>query len=342
MRKYGWNVVLVLLLGVIMAWILLGMGEPRSIIESMKSLAPKWLAIGIVCILLYLGVETIIQHMLTNKMQRGHSLWNAFKVVMTGQFFNAITPFASGGQPMQAYMMAKQGVPVGTSISILMTKFIIYQLILTVYSFIVLILQLSFFCEKINGLVYLSVIGFLINLGVVTILVASAFMKEPLKKAGFWGINLLHRMRIIKHPTGHKRNIIAQIDLFNKNIGLLRKNAGLLLQVSMLTAMQLTAYFIIPYTIYRAFGLSGTKVFVIIAAAAFILMISSFMPVPGGSGVAEGSFFLFFQLFFPNTILPTAILCWRLLTFYIPLSIGGVMTMLPNRKVRVLADSRNM
>ena len=342
MKKYKWNVLVVLLLGAIMAWILLGSGEPVNIIQSVKSLAPKWLFIGIVCIGLYLGVETVIQHMLTNKMQRGHSLWNAFKVVMTGQFFNAITPFASGGQPMQAFIMAKQGVPVGTSISILMTKFIIYQSVLTVYSFIVLLLELSFFCEKVSGLVYLTLVGFFINLGIVTILVASVFMKEQLKRLGFWGVNILHRLRIIKHPTGIKRNIIAQIDLFNKNIGLLQRNAGLLFKVSALTIMQLTAYFLIPYAIYKAFGLNGARVFVIVSAAAFIVMISSFVPIPGGSGVAEGSFFLFFKLFFPNAVLPTAILCWRLITFYIPLCIGGVMTVLPDRKVRELTGHRNV
>ena len=336
MKKYKWNVLFVFILGLIMAWILLGKGNPKMMLESVKTLAPKWLLIGLICIGLYVGVETIIQYMLTNKMQRGHSLWNAFKVVMTGQFFNAITPFASGGQPMQAFIMAKQGVPVGTSISILMTKFIIYQLILTLYSMIALLIQMPFFFSKISGVVYLSLIGFLINFGIVMILVASVFMKQQLKRVGFWGVNLLHHMRIIKHPTGIKRKIIAQIDLFNKNIGLLKKNTSLLLQVSMLTIMQLTAYFLIPYAVYKAFGLAGTKMFVIISAAAFIVMISSFVPIPGGSGVAEGSFFLFFQLFFPTTILPTAILCWRLITFYIPLCIGGIMTMLPNHKVRNL------
>lgn len=152
MKKYKWNVLFVFILGLIMAWILLGKGNPKMMLESVKTLAPKWLLIGLICIGLYVGVETIIQYMLTNKMQRGHSLWNAFKVVMTGQFFNAITPFASGGQPMQAFIMAKQGVPVGTSISILMTKFIIYQLILTLYSMIALLIQMPFFFLRLVAL----------------------------------------------------------------------------------------------------------------------------------------------------------------------------------------------
>lgn len=332
MKKYKWNLITALLLALVMVVILFGSGESGDVVTSLKLIDIRWIAIGLICVVLYLGLETVIQHMLTNKMQKGHSGWNAFKVVMTGQFFNAITPFASGGQPMQAFIMARQGVPVGTSVSILMTKFIVYQIILTIYSIIVLFLELSFFSQKVKGVIYFAVIGFVINFGIVGILLASVFMKTTLKKVGFYGVNLLNKMHIVKNPGQIKRHIIEQIDLFSSNIKLLTKNLDLLFKVSGLTIMQLTAYFMIPYVIYRAFGLDGTKVFLIISAAAFIVMISSFIPIPGGSGVAEGSFYVFFNLFFPDNILPTAILCWRLLTFYIPLCIGGIMTVLPDSK----------
>ncbi len=332
MRKYIWNLLTAVVLAVVMVFILFGRGESGDIAESLKMIDIKWIVVGLGCVVLYLGVETAIQHMLTNKMQKGHSKWNAFKVVMTGQFFNAITPFASGGQPMQAFLMAKQGLPVGTSISILMTKFIVYQIVLTIYSIVVLVLKLSFFSKNVSHLIYLAIIGFVINFGVVGILIASVFMKKTIKKLCFFGVNLLAKLHMVKNTYKIKRHIIEQIDLFNSNIQLLTKNLDLLFKVSGLTIMQLTAYFMIPYVIYRAFGLDGTTIFLIISAAAFIVMVSSFIPIPGGSGVAEGSFYLFFSLFFPNNILPTAILCWRLLTFYIPLCVGGIMTIMPDRK----------
>ncbi len=332
MKKYKWNLITALLLALVMVAILVGSGDPNNVVTSLKLIDIKWIIIGLMCVVLSIGVETTIQHMLTNKMQKGHSRWNAFKVVMTGQFFNAITPFASGGQPMQAFVMARQGLPVGTSVSILMTKFIVYQIILTIYSIVVLFLELSFFKQKVEGVVYFAVIGFTINFAVVGILLASVFMKNTLKKLGFFGVNILTKLHIVKNPSQIKRHIIEQIDLFNSNIKLLTNNLDLLFKVSGLTIMQLTAYFIVPYVIYRAFGLDGTKIFLIISAAAFIVMIASFIPIPGGSGVTEGSFYLFFSLFFPDNILPTAILCWRLLTFYVPLCIGGIMTILPDSK----------
>lgn len=331
MKKYIGNITLIIGLSLLTMWILIGSEDPSQLARYLTRLAPKWIAIGFICIGLYWMLETIIQYLLVRKMYRGNHLWNSFKVVMAGHFFNAITPFASGGQPMQAFMMMKQGVPLGTSASVLLSKFIIYQIILTLYSSVVLIMQLKFFVLKVQGVIYLSLLGFLVNIGVVIILIMAALKGRYVKKIGFWLINMLNKMHINKSPNSYKRKLIKQVDLFNSNIRVIKDNKRLLLKVAILTIAQLTAYFVIPYAVYRAFGLKGAEMFVMIAASAFIVMFSSFVPIPGGVGVAEGSFFLLFQLFFPSPILPTAILCWRVITFYVPLCLGGIMILLPNQ-----------
>lgn len=334
MKKYIINIGLVILIGFVTLWVLFGDSNVIGILNHFTKLSIKWSIIGFCCIGAYWGLETIIQHTLVGRIYKGNRLWNSFKVVMSGHFFNAITPFASGGQPMQAMVMMKQGVPLGTSASVLLSKFIIYQITLTLYSLVVLILELSFFAGEVEGIIYLSLIGFCVNVGVVVVLVMAAFMKERVKKVGFMLINLLHKLHLVRTPHLSKKKVVKQVDLFNGNINEMSQNKWLLLKVGLLTIGQLTAYFLIPYAVYRAFGLVGAEVFVIISAAAFIVMFSSFVPIPGSSGVAEGSFFLLFQLFFPQAILPTAILCWRIITFYVPLCVGGVVAILPSQKNR--------
>ena len=334
MKKYIINIVGIIGIGILTLWLLFGDADVGVILDYFTKLSIRWTVVGFICIGLYWGLETIIQHLLVERMQKGNRLWNSFKVVMSGHFFNAITPFASGGQPMQAFIMMKQGIPLGTSASVLLSKFIIYQLTLTLYSLVVLILQLNFFVVKVKGIIYFSLIGFTINLGVVVVLIMAAFMKERAKKMGFWLVNLLHNLHLIKTSYLSKKKMFKQIDLFHENISEMSKNKRLIVRIGLLTIAQLTSYFLIPYTVYRAFGLKGTEVFVIISAAAFIVMFSSCVPIPGSSGVAEGSFFLLFQLFFPQAILPTAVLCWRIITFYVPLCLGGVITALPNQENR--------
>lgn len=335
MKKYIANIGLILIVGALTLKVLVGNENPTMILEHFTKLSIKWTLIGFACIGLYWAAETMIQHLLVERIHKGNKLWNSFKVVMSGQFFNAITPFASGGQPMQVFMMMKQGVPLGSSASVLLSKFIIYQLTLTLYSMIVLIVQLKFFVVKVKGIAYLSLVGFTVNAGVIVVLIMTAFMKKRTKKIGFWGIDLLHKLHIIKNAYDEKKKLIKQVDLFSSNIDEMKNNRLLIARIGFLTATQLTAYFLIPYAVYRAFGLKGAEVLVIISAAAFVVMFSSFIPIPGGSGVAEGSFFLLFQLFFPQAILPTAVLCWRIITFYIPLCLGGIVTALPNQKNEV-------
>ena len=252
MKKYLANIGLILGVGLLTLKILIGNENPTMILEHFTNLSIRWTLIGFACIGLYWGIETIIQYLLVERIHKGNKLWNSFKVVMSGHFFNAITPFASGGQPMQAFMMMKQGVPLGSSASVLLSKFIIYQLTLTLYSMIVLIVQLKFFVVKVKGIAYLSLVGFTVNLGVVIVLVMAAFMRKRTKKIGFWGINLLHKFHLIKDVYSEKKKLIKQVDLFGNNIDEMKKNKMLIARIGVLTASQLTAYFLIPYAVYRA------------------------------------------------------------------------------------------
>ena len=53
-----------------------------------------------------------------------------------------------------------------------------------------------------------------------------------------------------------------------------------------------------------------------ITGQAFVTMISSFVPIPGGSGAAEGCFGLFFSTYFLQNTMKSAILVWRIISYY--------------------------
>ena len=60
-----------------------------------------------------------------------------------------------------------------------------------------------------------------------------------------------------------------------------------------------------------------------VAAQVFVTMVSAFVPLPGASGGAEGSFYIFFGMFFKSAIIP-AILLWRIITYYANILVGGI------------------
>ena len=104
---------------------------------------------------------------------------------------------------------------------------------------------------------------------------------------------------------------------FYEGFAQIRQDIGGILAMSALTAVQLTAFFLIPLCIFYAFGLGKADVLLMICAGAFVLNFTSFIPLPGAAAGAEIGFHTIFSIFFPTHILSVAILFWRLLTFYL-------------------------
>jgi len=113
--------------------------------------------------LLYWVFEAKILQNTVFLMKKNYKFKESFKVTLIGQYFNSITPFASGGQPMQLYALIKQGLGAGKSASALMIKFILYQGILTIYSLILIFWKLDFFRRNTSNLFYLIGIGFAVH-----------------------------------------------------------------------------------------------------------------------------------------------------------------------------------
>ena len=123
---------------------------------------------------------------------------------MIGQLFNCITPFASGGQPIQAYYMTRGGMPVGKATSVLLAKFIVYQTVLALYSAGVLIFEYRNFAENIDGFSKLALIGFIVNAAVVVVLFCVGFF--PKITSGFFQSCLVILPRLLA-PASTGRSI---------------------------------------------------------------------------------------------------------------------------------------
>lgn len=260
---------------------------------------------------------------------------DSFRVTMTGQFFNSITPFATGGQPAQVYELAQSGVKIGIAGSILTGKFIIYQSVLTLYSFVILFFKLGFFRARLSGFTHLATLGFAVNTAVIVFLILLSSNMNFADSVLVFFCKALERFRIIKNSDGLIKKVERQSILFRDSFVLIRNNPLLILKTSIFTMVQLLSFFIIPYYIYRAFGLRGNTLDNMIAAKAFVVMITSFIPIPGASGGAEGSFYMFFSMFYGKGFIGIAVLVWRIITFYFNLLFGGLFTLLSRRESKL-------
>lgn len=326
---------------IIMICFLFFVDDPKEIWSAICSANPLYMLLTVVCMLIYWFLEAVILHSVAREVHPKQKFKNSLSISMIGQYFNCITPFASGGQPIQAYYLMKFGVPLGSALTALLSKFIVYQAMLTVYSAIILIFKLQYVLDTNPLMMPLVIIGFIVNTAVIAGLLMLAFFRKPTVKIAHFAIRLLGKIHIIKDVDAKLKFVDDEMEMYYKNFQFLKKRPLLIIKMCLYTIVQLTVYFSISFVIYLAFGLKGTDYITIISCQAFILMISAFVPLPGALGAAEGSYVLFFKGIFGDYVNLSTVI-WRFLTFYMAIIVGMIFSILVNKKGSFAPSEENV
>lgn len=338
MKKF--NLIIGLSSGVILFLVIIFTDGLEDLVNQIAGLNPVWISIAALCMFVKWVVESSIMHSITKTLFVKQRFIDSLKVTMIGQFFNSVTPFASGGQPAQLYVLMRDGIPAGIAGSILMVKFIVYQSILTTYSLIIILFKAAFFKKQVSGFLYFALIGFGVNIIVILSALLFAKYQNLTRKILTKIFGFLKKIRLIKNSEETEKRFEEQLISFHQNASMLKSNIGLLLQTSILTVIQLTMLYIIPFFIHKSFGLSGVKLTDMIAANAFVAMTTAFVPLPGAAGGAEGGFYFFFSFFFTPQNIMAAIFIWRIITYYFNIGFGGLFAVLaPEKPLKTLQKS---
>lgn len=309
-------------------------GKNGAIVTAFTSLNPIWLVGALCMMLLYWLLEAMCMQAVLRRLSPGYSFGHTLYVSLIGQFFNNITPFASGGQPMQAVYFMHNGLSLGVATSALLSKFILYQTTLTIYSTIVLLLQYHHLVAAIPGFGPFILLGYLVSLAVMGGLISICFFQRFTHWVVCKGISLLEHLRIIKRPQELLERAQKELNSFHDSFHILRRHKGMMGEVVLLSGLQLTAYFLIPYFICLAFGLFSVSPWSAVSAQAIVLTFSSFIPLPGAMGGAELGFYNLFSTFIPTAFLNVAIFLWRLITFYLPIVVGLLLCLFSRKNQR--------
>ena len=89
-----------------------------------------------------------------------------------------------------------------------------------------------------------------------------------------------------------------------------------------------------PYPILRGMGVVINP-FTIITAIAYVMIIGSFIPIPGGTGGIEYSFIFFFQYLISGSIVHAAMLVWRMISYYLGMIFGAIALALYRKREKI-------
>lgn len=325
MKNNKYNFIIILIVTILVLFLSLK-DDFIGIINQIFNINPIFLLLSFLLIFAYYFLRTIVLNNIITKFKRDYSFKETFKLTLKTQFFNGITPFATGGQPFQVYVLKKDGIKISNATNIIVQNFIVYQIALVILGVIAVIYNHFFNLFKdVTLLKNLVTIGFIINLLVIIILFVLAFTTKLNKKIGNLVIKILEKIKIIKNPKEVISKWEEYVENFHNGAIILLNNKKDFIKGIFYNLMALISLYLIPVTLLYGMGKFNeiTTVEAIITSA-YVMLIGSFVPIPGGTGGLEYGFIAFYTNFIKGNAVNAVMLVWRFITYYFGIIMGAI------------------
>lgn len=212
-KKMAFNFVLIAIIFIALIIYMISVDGIDNIVNVLTHVNYSWVIAGFVCLLIQWFSEAYALHLPIKKMYPNQKFSNSFKVNMIGQLLNNLTPFSTGGQPMQAYELNKTGKRVSDSLSAMAVKFVVAQSSLLLFTFIVVIFEFDFFSKSLQNFLWLAIVGFSMNLIGISAVILAGFNKKAITSIVNPIIRFLGKIKILKHTEDVIENFSNSIDL---------------------------------------------------------------------------------------------------------------------------------
>lgn len=327
------NIIVAIFIISIFGYLCLSKNGLSDLLKESRSFKKYWLVLAVLCHFINLFIDNVLVYKFARTAIPQFTFKNAVKISMIGQFFSAVTPSATGGQPMQIYAMSTKKIDPGASTSALIQKFLVYQTVLTIYGILAILIKFSYFFSLDKIVRLLTTAGFIAQAIVICALIIFSFNKKFTHKVIVFIFTLLSKVKIIRNPENKITRLESNLEIFHKGNSDLYKNKRLLIETHLLTALQIGFYFLIPYCIFRSFNLQ-TNAYVVdmLCAQAFINMVSWIVPLPGASGGAEAASAVFLHPFFDETTIKSAVVITRIISYYLTIAVSAPFSRLSKQK----------
>lgn len=319
--------------------------EFKDIYNVIKSVDIKYVLIAITMILIYILFESCATKTILSSLGIKSSLFHNIEYSSVDYYFCAITPSASGGQPMVLYYMSKDRIPITHSSQTLLINTALFKIVLIILTLVSIIFSRSGLLNS-NLLILLLVFGFVINAVIITVCFLGSFKNEWVERIGKRIILLLAKIKLVKHPLRLFRKFTTKMEEYAKGAELLRRNKLKFFFAFIFNMIQRVALFSIAYFIYLSFlkpypQLKGFNYIDLFAIQVIIAMAVDSLPLPGGMGISEYLYSVSFEtiyLLVDSHCVASAMLLTRAVSFYIPLILTSLIVVI--KQIRVIIKGR--
>lgn len=324
-------------------------GSFNDVVAAFNNLDYINLLYACLCMIGVIVLNGLIMTLFARRYKKRYFILQGTANYMIGFFYNQITPAQTGGQIMQAYTYKKQGIQISNATSCLVMNFIVYQTALIAIAIFSVIYKSNeifgtpAFVITINDfeipfpIIVLVILGFIVEFLSIGIIVLMSYWKGFHSFILNHGVNLFHKLKIVKDVDQTRMKLNVQVDSFKIELKNLFANPAFLILVFMLNFAALAVSYMIPHFLNIAVLGNDVSAYTYnildsMCLTSFHKLVTELIPIPGGAGISE---YFYYQIFFGGyssdfsdlnrvALTNTAQILWRTITFHIPLIISGI------------------
>lgn len=310
-------------------FLLLRLTGGRAAWPSLARLNPALVALSIGLVVVNWLFDALRMVVLVHALGGRLRLLSAMRISVLGAFVANVTPFDSGGEPLQAYLLTDKGITVGQSSAVIAVKTILNAFARLCLGIIIpgwlMISRAQWHLPA--GMNVALTIG--LSAYFAFFVLSLVFIAKP------------ELVRVIVVPLLRNRmvgrfvrpeQVDKALDFVDRSVREFRSALQVFIRdgkLALITVLLLSfagwlTVISIPALLLIGFGMHPSYAEVMGIAIIFYLA-SAYAPTPGSSGAAELGFAVLFSTIVPVRLLAMFVAVWRLLTYYLTLAVGGIL-----------------
>lgn len=336
MKRNKWiaNTAFLLLVVGFTLWFSFRGQDMREVWHYVRGASPVWCVAAVVLVVAFILAESVIISGLMRSVGQKTRLTHCFLYSFVGFFFSCITPSASGGQPMQVWLMRRDGISAAVSVPVLIVVAILYKLVLVVWGLLVLLIRPAVLMAYLRPVIGWCWLGVGLNVVAVTLMLLVVFHPRLMRRVIEGSLRVGMRFLPLRHPERWMARADAWIARYATVTTCFQKDGRAMAVATVLTFLQRILLFAVTVCCCLALHVGWECLLVVLLLQGMIAVAADMMPLPGGSGISE---MLFLHIFTPllgkAAALPTMILS-RGIGFYVQMGIGAVFSVLAFAVIR--------
>ena len=287
-----------------------------------------WILAALVCMLGFIVFEGMAITTICRAFGYRTNHWQGFVYSASDIYFSAITPSATGGQPVCAYFMIRDGIPGSVTTVALIINLTMYTVSILLLSLITLITQPGIFLTFGSLSRILIIAGFLIQ-GFLTLLFLMLLAKRDLlRRICLRALRFFCRIKLLRHEEQKREKLEIYMEEYAMYSRMLREHKGPMTKALIFNLLQRVSVISVPLCVFLASGGEIAQAARVWAVQCCTVIGSNTIPIPGAMGVSD---YIMLDGFSEIVHLRDVVnfeLLSRSLSFYVCVLLCGVVTLI--------------